>query len=109
MDFIASLILAAEVFREATGLERTTVSWRLFGDSKKLDALIAGSDIQVRRYEKALAWLSGNWPEDVNWPECVVRPHVDGPPSSVDAVVAPPIDPGAEKSLTIFSPAGGAA
>lgn len=109
MDFIASLIRAAEAFRDASGLERTTVSWRLFGDSKKLDALIAGSDIQVRRYEGAMAWLSGNWPEDVDWPEGVVRPHGGGSLSSGDVVVAPGADHGAEKSLAVFSPAGGAA
>lgn len=74
MDSITCLISVAEIYAEASGVERTTVSWRLFGDSKKLDALVAGSDIQVRRYETALRWLSDNWPETAVWPDQVIRP-----------------------------------
>jgi hypothetical protein len=83
MDSIPALILVAEVYGQAAGLERTTVSWRLFGDSKKLDALINGSDIQTRRFEAALRWLSDNWPQSVEWPDQVRRPL-----SATDVVAA---------------------
>lgn len=76
MSAIARFIAVTTVFREISGLETTTLSWRLFGDSKKLGALEAGADIQVTRYEKALQWLSDNWPSehDASWPVDVVRP-----------------------------------
>lgn len=101
MDSIASLILAADRYGAAEKLERTTVSWRLFGDSKKLDALINGSDIQVRRFEAAIAWLAVNWPAHVAWPDGVVRPHVETSPSGDDDLVAP-CDPfGADAKIGI--------
>jgi hypothetical protein len=77
MDGIARLIRVAAEYGSALSLERSTVSWRLFGDSKKLDGLVGGADIQVRRYETAMVWLSDNWPVDAVWPEGVARPGVD--------------------------------
>lgn len=76
MSAIARFIAVTTAFREISGLETTTLSWRLFGDSKKLGALEAGADIQVTRYEKALQWLSDNWPPeyDASWPADVTRP-----------------------------------
>jgi hypothetical protein len=51
------------------------VSWRLFEDSKKLGALETGGvDIQTRRLERAVRWLSDNWPPDAVWPQDVLRP-----------------------------------
>ena len=44
------------------------------GDSKKLGAIEAGSDIQVRRHEKALRWFADNWPEGAIWPVHVTIP-----------------------------------
>lgn len=73
MDAIAELITAARRYAEFEGVETTTVSWRLFRDSKKLDALINGSDIQVRRHAQAMIWLSVNWPEGCDWPEGIAR------------------------------------
>ncbi|UYW34284.1 hypothetical protein [Methylorubrum extorquens] len=76
MSAITRFIAVTTAFREISGLETTTLSWRLFGDSKKLGALEAGADIQVTRYERALQWLSDNWPpeHDAYWPSDVIRP-----------------------------------
>lgn len=46
----------------------------MFGDNKKLKALEDGADIQVRRLEQAMAWLSEHWPEGAEWPPGVQRP-----------------------------------
>lgn len=80
MSAIARFIAITTAFREITGLKTTALSWRLFGDSKKLGALEAGADIQVTRYEKALQWLSDNWPpeHDALWPGDVARPLASG-------------------------------
>lgn len=96
MDSITCLISIAETYAVATGVERTTVSWRLFGDSKKLDALVSGSDIQVRRFEAALQWLSDNWPVGAIWPDQVARPQCSKGKSALAATLAPLEDDGAE-------------
>jgi hypothetical protein len=67
MSAISQLLLLARIYRESTGLKSVTLSWRLFGDSKKLAAIENGADIQVTRYERALQWFSDNWPDQA-WP-----------------------------------------
>jgi len=74
MSAIAQFLLVARTYRQLSGLKTTALSWRLFGDSKKLGALENGADIQVTRYEKALHWLSNHWPEGAEWPDGVSRP-----------------------------------
>ena len=76
MSAIDHLLVAARAYGQAEGLDLTTVSWRLFQDSKKLGALVDGADIQTRRLERAMAWLSGNWPEGAEWPPAVPRPAI---------------------------------
>lgn len=73
MTCIDLILRLAAVYGEATGLGPSAVSWRVFGDSKKLPALRDGKDIQVRRCERALAWFAENWPEGAAWPADVPR------------------------------------
>lgn len=75
MVAIEHLLRLSEAYVEATGVEGKTLSWRVFGDSKKLDALQTGSDIQVRRYEGAMRWFADNWPENGVWPAGVPMPE----------------------------------
>lgn len=84
MSGIDQLLVVARAYANATGLELSTVSWRVFGDTKKLPAIEAGADIQVRRYEKAIQWFSENWPEDARWPDEVARP--ESIPAQTEAV-----------------------
>lgn len=74
MSAIDHFLNVAAEYGRAAEVDTTTVSWRLFGDSKKLGAIQTGSDIQVRRLEKAMQWLSDNWPEAALWPASVARP-----------------------------------
>lgn len=79
MSAIEDLREIARRYGDAEGLEPVTVSWRVFGDSKKLSALDAGADIQIRRLERAFQWFSNNWPAAVAWPDGVARPsHSEG-------------------------------
>lgn len=74
MSAIDQLIRLTAEYGRAAGLTETTVSTRVFNDGKKLSALRAGKDIQTRRLEDALRWLSANWPEGAAWPEDIERP-----------------------------------
>lgn len=71
---IANLLALADAYAEAAQVNTTTVSWRVFNDSKKLKAIREGADIQVGRFEGAVQWFSDNWPEGHAWPESVERP-----------------------------------
>jgi hypothetical protein len=78
MSAIRQLLALADEYRRVVDVDDTTVSWRLFGDSKKLKAIRDGADIQVTRWEKAVQWLSDNWPEGAVWPAEVARPISHG-------------------------------
>lgn len=61
---IAHLLYVADAYKAAAGVEKdTTVSHRVFGDTKKIEALRAGGDITVGRFNAAMAWFRANWPE----------------------------------------------
>lgn len=75
MDPISSLLRLADLYASSEGIELSTVSWRVFGDTKKMAALRNGADIQVRRFEGALAWFSAHWPESAEWPAELARPE----------------------------------
>lgn len=74
MSAINHLLSVADAYAKAEGIELSTVSWRAFGDTKKLGAIQNGADIQVRRIEKTFEWFSSHWPDDARWPAEVPRP-----------------------------------
>lgn len=75
MQRITDLIIVADAYRFHLELPVTTVSNRVFSDTKKLGALMAGADIYLSRFNAAMAWFSANWPEGLAWPEGVERPE----------------------------------
>lgn len=74
MSSLDDLIAVARAYGEAEGIDLSTVSWRSLGDTKKLPAIVAGKDIQVRRFEKTMLWFAEHWPENAAWPAAVLRP-----------------------------------
>lgn len=59
----ATLIMRADAYKALLDVpEDSTVSYRVFGDTKKLGALRNGADITVRRFNAALRWFDENWP-----------------------------------------------
>jgi hypothetical protein len=74
MGSIDSLLLVARAYAAGAKVDLSTASWRAFGDTKKLAAMIEGADIQVRRLERTMQWFSDNWPEGSPWPADVARP-----------------------------------
>lgn len=75
MSAIDQLLRVTDEFERASDVKRVTLSWRLFRDSKKIADLHSGTDIQVKRLEAAMRWLSVNWPDGGSWPAEVPRPH----------------------------------
>lgn len=72
---IASLKTVAKAYCEADGVPPKTLSWRIFNDGKKLDAILSDdADLMTANWEKAMGWLSTHWPEGAVWPENIVRP-----------------------------------
>ncbi|AZB70155.1 MULTISPECIES: hypothetical protein [Cereibacter] len=64
---IDDLLKQADAYKEAFGIDSdATVSYRVFGDSKKLSALRAGADITVSRFNAAMDWFEKNQPTVVD-------------------------------------------
>ena len=60
---VASLIARADAYKAASGvIDDSTVSYRVFGDTKKLAALRNGADLTTRRFNAAMTWFDENWP-----------------------------------------------
>lgn len=69
MSQIEQILTLARAYAEAEGVELKTVSWRVFGDTKKLRALEGGGDLYTGRATAALEWFRENWPEGAVWPD----------------------------------------
>ena len=67
---VSDLVLLCDAFREAAGgLPESTLSHRMFGDSKRLTILRGGvADITVGRFNRSMRWLRDNWPEGAAMP-----------------------------------------
>lgn len=76
MSGIDDLIAVARAYGEAEDIDLSTVSWRALGDTKKLNAIVDGRDIQVRRFEKTMQWFSDHWPAATKWPDGIERPPI---------------------------------
>jgi hypothetical protein len=63
------LLECADLFRGLTGLEEVTLSYRIFGDTKKLRQLRGPSGITLDRFNAAMIWLASNWPAGADLPD----------------------------------------
>lgn len=81
-DFERRFISVIDAYIAFLGLSDATASTRILNDGKRLTLIRNGAQITVRRANKALAWLSENWPDGAVWPENVNRP------SSIPGVAA---------------------
>lgn len=88
MSSLDDLIAVARAYGEAEDIDLSTVSWRALGDTKKLDAIVAGRDIQVRRFEKTMHWFADHWPAAAIWPPEVERPSPTTAPQPEPAETA---------------------
>lgn len=71
---IESFKLLASTYMAATGQTHWWLSQRLFGDGQKLKAILqADADLTSKRLDRAVWWLSDNWPPDAEWPIQIPR------------------------------------
>ena len=71
---LKDLLALADAYQLADRISDTTLSWRLFGDGKKLPALRGDADITTKRADAAIRWFADHWPEGAIWPEDIERP-----------------------------------
>jgi len=70
-----SFLSLVDAFGAAAGLEDSTISHRVFGDSKKITAIRNGGSITLRRANDAIDYFAAHWPEGAAWPDGVCRPE----------------------------------
>jgi hypothetical protein len=70
------LISVMSAFSAASGMSTARLSTIIFNHGSKFDLIVRGADINTRSFERAMAWLSANWPEGVPWPADIQRPLV---------------------------------
>ena len=71
---IRDLLQIADEYKTVAGLDRdSTVSHRVFGDSKKLSALRDGAQLTVGRFNDAVIWFDVNWPDGANRPSALTK------------------------------------
>lgn len=75
MTLVEQLLAVTDAFGRARSLRPSRVSVLLFNDGKRLPAIRAGGDLRTAGFERAMAWLSANWPEGAEWPPEVPRPE----------------------------------
>ncbi len=68
------LVSLTELFAKHTGRSVSTVSRHATGSGDTVARLQRGGTITTRRVDRALRFLSDNWPETVGWPADVPRP-----------------------------------
>jgi hypothetical protein len=74
MTLRESLIAAVKAFVSGSLMGQRRLSTIVFGSGARFDQICAGSDVSTGTYERAMKWLSDNWPENAVWPEGVDRP-----------------------------------
>ncbi len=75
-DTVRRLVALCGIFAEGTGRSISTVSRYATGSGETIARLRRGHAITTRRAERALRFLSENWPEPMEWPAEFPRPAV---------------------------------
>ncbi len=88
-DTVRRLVALCGIFAESTGRSVSTVSRYATGSGETIARLTRGHAITTRRAERALRYLSDNWPDPVEWPADIPRPALScGPVGESDLTVA---------------------
>ena len=81
-------IRAFDAYVATSELAESTLSDRLLKSGSRFRRIREGSDISTGTFERAMRWLSDNWPDGAEWPEGVERPE-DAVEQSVPSGGAP--------------------
>jgi hypothetical protein len=67
------LLAVCDQFIAAAKISESALSGRIFNDGKRIAALRAGADLNTVTWERAMIWLSDNWPKGKRWPRGIIR------------------------------------
>ena len=73
-DTARRLVELCDLYAQHTGRCVSTVSRYATGSGETIARLCRGRTITTRRLERALRYLSENWPENADWPVGTPRP-----------------------------------
>lgn len=79
------LLACADLYRALTGVEEVTLSYRMFGDTKKLRSLRGPAGITLDRFNAGMTWFATNWPDGADLPERLVPFRPAPTPEQKDA------------------------
>lgn len=74
MTLRESLITVFDAYVAAGRVGRARLSTIVFGSGMRFDRILEGSDVSTGTFERAMLWLSTNWPDGAEWPAGVARP-----------------------------------
>jgi hypothetical protein len=77
MSAITDILRVVDAFCLARKITEPTASTLLFSDGTRLRRVREGADMGARRIERAMGWLSKNWPEGAVWPADISRPQAE--------------------------------
>lgn len=77
-DTASRLVALMNLFARHTGLSVSTVSRHATGSGDTVARLRRGGTITTKRLDRAVSYLSENWPDGVAWPADVPRPAPSG-------------------------------
>ncbi len=73
----SALLALSDAYTAQTGLSEATLSNKVTGTHAGLFRRIRnGGSCRVDTLQKVVRWFDRNWPEDLEWPEGVIRPSV---------------------------------
>ena len=76
--YLQEFLKVVDVYQTASGKAEATLSNAIFAQGQRLTLIRAGgADLSTRSLERAMQWLSDNWPETeprTVWPRDVPRP-----------------------------------
>lgn len=84
-DTVRRLVTLCDLYARGTERSISTVSRYATGSGETIARLRRGHAITTRRADRALRFLSENWPERVEWPTDIPRPISSVRSSSSDA------------------------
>ncbi len=73
-DTAGRLVALMGRFAEHTGLSISTVSRHATGSGDTVARLQRGGTMTIKRFDRAVRFLSDNWPDSIAWPADVPRP-----------------------------------
>ena len=74
-DTSGRLVALMGRFAKYTGLSISTVSRHATGSGDTVARLQRGGTMTIKRFDRAVRYLSDNWPDSIAWPADVPRPH----------------------------------